>query len=205
MTKITAFIQSLKEQPHSQKLFNPYIDTDLANNLECYLRMMRQQKGRKILLVCEAPGYLGCRLTGIPFSSCHLIRNSSHPFLKRLNKRVKLQSETRENSAQAVWQYLSGNEIVPLFWNAFPFHPHKLKAPTTNRKPSSMEIRLGVQFLKALADIYKVEKVASVGKSGLQAAQLAFPVSDIIYIRHPSYGGKNDFINGMNKFLKESK
>ena len=68
-----------------------------------------------------------------------------------------------------------------------------------------MEIRLGVQFLKALADIYKVEKVASVGKSGLQAAQLAFPVSDIIYIRHPSYGGKNDFINGMNKFLKESK
>ncbi|MFT5211653.1 MAG: hypothetical protein ACI9CE_003394 [Flavobacterium sp.] len=210
MAKIKAFIQSLQEQPHSNMLFNPYIDTDLANNLECYLRMMRGQKSRKILLVGEAPGYLGCRLTGIPFSSCHVIRHSAHPFLKRLHKRVKLQSETKENSASAVWQYLldlslSEKEIVPLFWNAFPYHPHKSKETKTNRKPSSAEIRMGVPFLKALADIYKVEKIASLGKSGLQAAQLAFPSAKIKYIRHPSYGGKKDFINHMNEFLKQSK
>ena len=201
MTTINAFTQSLQTQAHSQKLCNPYRDPNLANNLGCYLRMMRRQKGRKILIVGEAPGYRGCRLTGIPFSSCHLLKNSKHPFLAQLNKRLNLSSELKENSAQTVWQYLSDKEIVPLFWNAFPYHPHKLKAPKTNRKPSSKEVYLGVQFLKAIGDIYQVEKIASLGRSGFQAAEIAFPALDIRYIRHPSYGGKKDFIRGMDNFL----
>ncbi|MFT7684909.1 MAG: uracil-DNA glycosylase [Candidatus Azotimanducaceae bacterium] len=204
MAKIKAFIQLLQKQPHSQALFNPYLDANLANNLEHYLRMMRRQQGRKTLLVGEAPGYLGCRLTGVPFSSCHLILNSEHVFLSRLNKRVKLQSETKETSAQTVWQYLLDKKTVPLFWNAFPYHPHKSKAPKTNRKPNASEIRQGVQFLEALDDIFKVEKVASLGRAGLLAAQLAFPQSKPKYIRHPSYGGKKDFIKGMNSFLNET-
>lgn len=202
MPKITAFVQSLKNQRHTSTVYNPYLIQDFADNLEKYLRSMQKQKGRHTLLVGEAPGYRGCKHTGIPFSSSYLLKNSQHPFVSRLGKRILLHSNTKENTAQIVWEYLQKCNVVPLFWNAYPFHPHAVNNRLSNRPPKKVEIERGMSFLENLGAIFKVDKVASLGRAGLFAAEHAFPHLSVDYIRHPSYGGKKDFVLGMNAFLR---
>jgi len=153
------------------------------------------------LLVGEAPGYRGCRETGIPFSSSNLLLTSNHPFIRRIRKKIKLDTDIKESTANIVWQYLEDAPSVPLFWNAYPFHPHRKNENQSNRKPNATEIKQGIHYLQMLGEIFRLDRVAGVGRSGVQAAEKAFPKKDIIYIRHPSYGGKNDFITGMTRFL----
>ncbi|MBL4682814.1 MAG: uracil-DNA glycosylase [Pseudomonadales bacterium] len=202
MPKITAFVQSLQDMENTSTVYNPYLIQDFADNLEKYLRSMQKQKGRHILLVGEAPGYRGCRHTGIPFSSSYLFQNSHHPFISRLGKRIQLHSESKETTAQIVWDYLLKQELVPLFWNAYPFHPHLEGNELSNRSPKKAEIIKAMIFLKMLGEIFNVEKVASLGRAGSFAAENTFPHLSIRYIRHPSYGGKKDFVQGMNAFLR---
>ena len=97
------------------------------SNLERYFMFMWEQKS-EILLVGEAPGYNGCRLTGVPFSFEDIIRNGVskgrvfgvHNGYKASTKKVK-----KEQSASAMWSVLETLDSLPLLWNAFPFHPHK--------------------------------------------------------------------------------
>ena len=106
-----------------------------------------------------------------------------------------------ENTAAIVWRYLSTRKTTPLFWNSFPFHPHPENSREKNRAPTSVEIDEGVVYLAALHRLYQPRVVAGIGKAGLKCAQRAFPDADIRYIRHPSYGGKREFSEGMDEIM----
>ena len=201
MSSIESFVESLKLQQNTSTVSNPYLSDDLAANLQCYLEAMMSVAGKRVLLVGEAPGFKGCKLTGIPFSSGKMIEESDHRLFRSIKKELTISEIDSENTATMVWEYLARKRTIPLFWNSFPFHPHPENNLHKNRAPNKNEIATGVSYLQNLAEIFQPERIAGIGHAGTRCATLAFPDREIAYIRHPSYGGKSDFVKGMNKLL----
>lgn len=201
MNRINELIKELSRRKNSPTVTNPYLNRDNVDNLRCYLNFMCNMAGKRVLLVGEAPGYKGCNLTGIPFTSGQVFERFEHPLLDTIKNRLKLERIESENTATIVWDYLSRKKHAPLFWNAFPFHPHPPGKINNNRKPNAREIHEGVQYLLTICQIFQPELLAGIGEVGVEGAKIAFPELDIAYIRHPSFGGKADFIKGMDKLL----
>lgn len=201
MSLIEEFITELVMHKNTATVSNPYLDQNIADNLRLYLNAMIKMEGKRILLVGEAPGYKGCKITGIPFTSGKAFERFDHPLLKDIGSQLKLSKIESENTATIVWEYLSKKACTPLFWNSFPFHPHPKGNENKNRAPTSEEVKIGIAHLKRLHSIYKPDVIAGVGGKGVECAKKSFPKDNIVYIRHPSFGGKSEFIAGMDKII----
>jgi len=211
MSKIESFLETLQRKKNTPTVTNPYLDDGVVNNLRLYLEYMFEhmsvQPGRRVLLVGEAPGYKGCRITGIPFSSVKVLMSTEHPLFDTIKSQLYLSDDAlrdmaSENTATIVWHYLVNKKTVPLFWNSFPFHPHPKGKKNKNRAPNSKEIAQGVAYLQQLYAIFQPEIVAGVGVKGVECARKAYPELSVKYIRHPSYGGKSEFVEGMNSIIQ---
>lgn len=195
---LETLLESLSERESSEIVFNQYQDEGIRNNLRLYLGYLIRNRP-DILMIGEAPGYRGCRLTGIPFTSGVVIKNSRHKIFKEIGGKIKLHQVVSENTATILWDFLDNDRPVPILWNAFPFHPHDSDMPESNRKPDVMEIEEGKKYLKIVYDLFKPKKICSLGRIGETVLKEMFSNGKIIYIRHPSYGGKKNFIEGMQK------
>ena len=171
-------------------------------NLSLYLGQMAAVRPA-LLLVGEAPGYRGCRLTGVPFTSeAILLEEDIWPFGRSAGyrKASKLNDVSKEATATMVWSALDGVWPRPLLWNAFPFHPHRPGWPLSNRQPLVDELKLGARILAELMDLIPVQVVAAVGNSAAKALTHV-GVSDYHMLRHPSHGGKALFQAGLEKLI----
>ncbi len=202
MPAIDDLIEELRSFPNTAYVTNPYLVDAVAENLRIYLEEMCSISGRRVLLVGEAPGYRGCGITGIPFTSGAVIEKLDHPIFESLRERLWLSKIESENTASIVWNYLLDKDKTPLFWNSFPFHPHPINNPKKNRAPTREEIQFGVGMLKNIYELFRPDSVAGIGRCGVSCAGSAYPDKKISYIRHPSYGGKTDFVEGMDKILE---
>lgn len=104
----------------------------------------------------------------------------------------------KENTATMVWETLQNNEFYPLLWNAFPFHPFKGNNPDSNRAPSKVELNTGLEFIKEIINLFNIKDVVAIGnkaQESLNGIQIQCKK-----IRHPSRGGKNEFVTGI-KFI----
>ena len=211
MSSIDELLNKLVKYPNSDIVANPYHEEYAVDNLKQYFEYMFNQDGKRILLVAEAPGYKGCAITGIPLTSGRVFQEISHPLLLNLKDKIylpRLESENTATIAQRhifdviVWSYLATKKTTPLFWNSFPFHPHHQGNLSSNRSPNSSEVKYGSEILRELCKIYQPEAIAGIGKKGLAVLQQTFSGQFFDYIRHPSYGGKLQFIEGMNNIIK---
>jgi len=193
------FLNLLKERESSDTVCNQYKDKEILNNLKLYLQFLLENK-HDVILIGEAPGYRGCKITGIPFSSGNIIKESKHKMFQELRNKIKIRQVIAENTAKIFWDFIE-NKNLPILWNAFPFHPHEKFKPNTNRKPTKSEIKEGEKYLLMIYELFKPKKICSLGKVGEAILKNIFPDKEIIYIRHPSYGGKAEFIKGMNNFV----
>ncbi len=202
---IQNFIQQLSQYPSDRTVFNPYYGKEYESNirrhnLTLYLQQMTALNPT-VLLMGEAPGYKGCRKTGVPFSSEHLLRH--HSFFKQRAYHFIPSSEplTKENSATMIWDELQHWKRPPLVWNSYPYHPHLPDQAKTNRSPRQKEVLEGRVPLKQLMTLFNIEHIIAVGrKAEQQAEQLKF---DHTYVRHPSFGGKQSFKQGMKRLRIE--
>jgi len=172
------------------------------HNLQRYLQQLRGLRPA-LMLVGEAPGYNGCRLTGVPFSSEALLADGvldGTLFTSAHGYRIAKAPYTREQSAAIVWEVLQRHGKAALCWNAFCFHPHKPNVTDSNRKPTLAEIGTAAPFLKALLTLFpSVTTVVAVGNSAEQALKrLGIPHAKV---RHPAHGGKPKFTAGMDALL----
>jgi len=208
---IERFLSALAQTIPPDDTYNEYGAGDIRNaerlaNLGRYLTTM-QARQPQAMLVMEAPGYRGCRLTGVPVTSRKLLREGvpelglfgeeqgytlpDDPGFERIHG---------EPSATIVWGTLAALGKAPLIWNTFPFHPHKHGEPLTNRRPRKREIEQhGVPFLNALLDIFRPNQVIAIGNVAHET--LTGLGMDVMRVRHPSQGGKNDFVAGLTSLL----
>lgn len=176
------------------------------HNLRLYLAAMLVQEP-SLLLVGEAPGYRGCRLTGIPFTSEYIILNDLNKLgvfadSTRFRKTAEWPKVEREATATMVWQAAATLNPLPLLWNAFPFHPHRAGQPQSNRPPRVNELAAGLPFVEALVDAFAIQRIIAVGKKA--ASSLARARLPHTALRHPSHGGKRDFLEGLASLANDT-
>jgi len=82
-----------------------------------------------------------------------------------------------------------------MLWNVFPLHPHAPGDAMTNRCHKKSERLLTWPFMLALLELLQPRKLVAIGRdAGLALSDLNI---DISIVRHPSYGGQADFVNGI--------
>ena len=193
-------LRSLSKRESSHTVFNQYQDQDIRDNLRLYFDYLLRNR-HEVFIVGEAPGYNGCRLTGIPFTSGISIGESAGKVFKEIGRKIKLREVASERTATIFWDLLGDDRPVPILWNAFPFHPYISGIARSNRKPDALEIEEGKEYLKIVYELFKPKRFCSLGRVGEATLMELFPDEKVIYIRHPSHGGKKDFISGMQTVL----
>lgn len=189
-------LRRLSRRPSSRAVWNPYRDPDLLHNLRVYLTYLLCHHP-DVLIVGEAPGYRGCRLTGIPFTSGTVIQRARHVMFRELGSALKLDHVVSESTATALWNTLGENRPVPILWNAFPFHPHQRARRESNRRPHAAELAEGQPYLKLLYDLFQPRRLCGLGRVGQRALHAAFPDVKMMAIRHPAHGGQQAYLKGM--------
>jgi hypothetical protein len=146
------------------------------------------------VLLGEAAGYQGCKVSGIPFTSERLILEGAIPRIAvppgRLSSRPRPWSEP---SATTVWKTLHGLGIASrtVLWNAYPWHPYKPGALHSNRTPSRVERQAGVTVVQGFLRLFPGAQVFAVGRNAENSlAELGIPAT---CLRHPSMGGAAAF------------
>jgi hypothetical protein len=134
-----------------------------------------------VLLVGEAAGYRGARVSGIPFTSERQLTGTGP-------------AEATATVVQRVLAELGLDEEI-LLWNVVPTHPHRPGRPRSNRRPTRPEVEEGLPFLRQLA---RGRRVLAIGR--LAEAVLGAP-----YVRHPSHGGACAFAAGLRSNLLTSR
>ena len=154
--------------------FNFYRDGERAelrrDRLAAYLQ---ERGGARFLLVGEAAGYRGARVSGVPFTS----------------ERQLTGDPPGEASATIVHRVLAelGLSDDVLLWNVVPTHPHRPGRPASNRPPTRAETEAGMPFLRELAEGRRVVAVGRVAERVLGRP----------CVRHPSHGGAALFRAGL--------
>ncbi|HEY0142441.1 MAG TPA: uracil-DNA glycosylase [Thermoanaerobaculia bacterium] len=170
-------------------------------NLRLYLEQLAAI-GPRMLLIGEAVSHRGGRLTGIAFVSETVmlagvetlngrILGADHGYRKATDG-PRLSTEA---SATMVWGTIKNIDPLPLLWNAFPFHPFHEGEPESNRVPSAAELLIGQRFIGQLMTLFAFDQIVAIGnQAALSLTKLAIPHTKV---RHPSMGGKNEFIAQM--------
>jgi hypothetical protein len=204
----TDFIRLLKRH-RAKHVFNPWADRNASDDLapngpqaRCARLLAHLSIQPTHVLIGEASGYQGCRITGIPFTSERLIIEGAIP---RQAAHARLSSRHipwSEPSATTVWSTLASLGIADttILWNAFPWHPYRAGESHTNRTPTPSERAQGLPVLHRLLDLYPGARVFAVGRHAESALlQIGRQAS---LLRHPSMGGAMLFRQALKAALK---
>lgn len=158
------------------------------------------------MLIGEAPGYHGCRLSGIAFTCEENFTKDIIPGIMGKEMGYKIFSDgkpEKELSASIVWPKLQDwyevHGSVPLLWNICPSHPHRENDVMSNRTPRKKEIEKGLKYFFELVDIFDIQCIGCIGKKSYDTLK-EFD-SNLIYLRHPSCGGINKFREMVDKLM----
>ncbi len=154
------------------RTFNQYAEGPRGELLrERLVGYLEDRADAPVLLVGEAPGYRGARVSGIPFTS----------------ERQLTGSGPAEATATIVHRVLAELELEDdvLLWNVVPTHPG---TATSNRRPTRDEI-----------DGERLRSSASsrAAAASSQSAAIAHSALGGVYVRHPSHGGAECFRSGL--------
>jgi Uracil DNA glycosylase superfamily len=152
--------------------FNQYAASEL-----CRARLadhLARRADASLVLVGEAAGYRGARVSGIAFTSERQISGTG----------------PAEATATVVHRALAelGVEEETLLWNVVPTHPG---TATSNRAPTRVEVRSARPFLD---EVTRGRCVVAVGR-------VAASVLDAPSVRHPAHGGARAFAEGLRRVL----
>lgn len=167
----------------------------LAAHLDCDARF---------ILVGEAPGYRGCRYSGVAFTSERQLIEGAIPRIDRAGHRLSIRERPfSESSATIVWNtlYQLGVADKTILWNAVQLHPFKKGNVWSNRTPTDIELALGIEALQMLQKAFPKAKIIAVGKKAAGILRL-LGIPFAATVRHPANGGATLFANGLAEVLR---
>jgi uracil-DNA glycosylase len=167
---ISGFIERLVDA-RIGATFNFYRDGGravlLRSRLAAYLEARAEAP---LLLVAEAPGHRGARISGLPLTSERQLTGIGP-------------AEATATVVHSALEELGLADRV-LLWNVVPTHPGDERS---NRRPSRAEIAAGLPFARELA---RGRRVIAVGR-------IAHAEFGGDYVRHPARGGAPEFRRGL--------
>ncbi len=159
--------------------FNFYREGDGAERRRTRLSAyLAARAGAPLLLVAEAPGYRGTRVSGLPLTSERQLTGEGP-------------AEATATVVHAVLAELGLGDDV-LLWNVVPTHPHLRGRPASNRAPTRREVVASQPFLALLAR----------GRRPIPVGRLAHRVVGGEYVRHPAHGGSQAFREGLRRIVR---
>lgn len=218
---VSQFIQMLETFPSMSNVFNPWRDIDSVNdnsqaaaqqrrcNLHAYLT--ERQNRARVLLVGEAPGFNGCKFSGIAMTSERILLGH-HPKVAAdcvfdgpkartsvLTLKPLGMAEPTASIAWAMMHAAGFDSREFAIWNAFAFHPHRPEVALSNRAPTQSELDANQPILQAYLALFPQAQVIAVGR----VAQRTLHTLGIeaTAVRHPAMGGANEFREQMATLL----
>ncbi|MBD0291463.1 MAG: uracil-DNA glycosylase [Thermoleophilia bacterium] len=134
-----------------------------------------------LLLVAEAPGHRGTRVSGVPLTSERQLTGAGP-------------AEATATVVHAVLGELGVAGAV-LLWNVVPTHPHRRGNPESNRPPTRREVEGSAAFLALLAR----------GRQVIPVGRIAHQALGGEYVRHPAHGGAEEFREGLRRIARRKR
>ncbi|MBT5424657.1 MAG: uracil-DNA glycosylase [Bacteroidetes bacterium] len=157
------------------------------------------------IIIGEAPGYMGARFTGVPFTSEKLLVDQSiprvdHPKGERITTR---HIPWKEPSATIVWEELHKLQVADrtILFNAVPWHPEGKDGPLSNRTPNAAEKKAGQECLSLFFELFQEIPVIALGN--IASESLNRLSIEHTKIRRPANGGAPLFRAGANVFIQK--
>ncbi|HKB58760.1 MAG TPA: uracil-DNA glycosylase [Gallionellaceae bacterium] len=153
----------------------------------------------EFILTGEAPGYQGCRYSGVAFTSERLLGEGAIPRIPAPGGRLSTRRlPFSEPSATIVWKtlYRLGIAERTILWNAMQLHPYRTDNVWSNRTPGPDEIALGAPALRLLAAAFPRARIVAVGKKA-ECLLHEMGVDTAGAVRHPANGGATEFAEGL--------
>lgn len=188
-------------------VFNPYRDRcdqyDLADgpavrrrNLRSYLEAIREL-GTDTLWMGRDLGYRGGRRTGLAFTDENNLSVLAASYPGARPSKATIGPVVAERTATEIWTLLQQLESPPMLWNVFPFHPHEVGEPLSNRRYKAKELNAVHEINRTLIDWLGISRIICVGRDAQKYASTLGV--DVEVVRHPSYGGVVEFRQGIRK------
>lgn len=186
-------------------VFNPYSDVCPVHDREDAAALRRRNLERFLdaaldthvdtMWIARDLGYRGGRRTGVPLTDEIHLEHAGALLGGIALDRATQGPVVAERTAAVVWRVLGTIGVPAVLWNVFPLHPHGSDDPFSNRCHTRAEREATAPLLHALIALIKPKQIVAIGRD----AQLALDGLNvpIIPVRHPSYGGQTDFINGL--------
>ncbi|MBF2754391.1 MAG: uracil-DNA glycosylase [Gammaproteobacteria bacterium AqS3] len=200
-----AVLRSLR-QMRFDNVFNPYTDRcpvyDRINapliRGRCLGRVLRRAAATRLdaIWVGRDLGHRGGRRTGLAFADDvnlpgHLARWGLR------TQRATSGEPMAETTAAVIWDVLRQIESPIFLWNIFPLHPHRRGEPFSNRTHNAQEGRAGEELLIRMIEWLAPRRVIAVGGDAFAALSRRSAGVEVVRVRHPSYGGRSEFLNSM--------
>lgn len=204
--KIEKFIELLKKYETPKDRFNPWQQSDKSDissapalrcdNLKKYLM---ERPNPKYILIGESPS-IGARYTGIAMTSEEIFKNSN--LFNEYACTSKVQ-DTKEKTASIVWNDLKeyGQENF-VIWNAYAFNSKCFKSWYKKASATEKKESIYKEILTTFFDIFDYENsvIIAVGRDAEKSCKnFGF---DCIYLRHPSRGCQNKFVEGLKEIIE---
>lgn len=186
-------------------VFNPYADVCPRHDLPNAPRIRRDNllatfevaaRGIDELWIALEPGHKGARRTGLAMTDDH--RLALHG--ERWNvpvERATRDGPEKEQTAGIVWEALARTPKRVLLWNVFPLHCHVTDRPLSNRRHTKAERRVCAALTRSIVEMVGPSRIFAIGRDAQDAMVDVLPPS--IPVRHPSYGGKAEFLAGIGE------
>jgi hypothetical protein len=203
-SNVDEFVQRVADLKFD-RVFNPYAEV-CADHDDADAPAIRRRNltlvlnaavahGVDSLWIARDLGYRGGRRTGLALTDeVHLGAHASL-FGALPLARATIGPPVAERTATVIWQVLKDLQRPIFLWNVFPLHPHERNDPLSNRCHTRAERQACRPLLTWLLETLQPKAVIAIGRD----AQLALADLDISAkkVRHPSYGGQAEFMDGV--------
>lgn len=200
----TSFVKKLAKLQFKDT-FNPYADGceefdrgDAARirraNLELVINAALDVSVDSLWIARDL-GYRGGRRTGLALTDEAHLSDHAHLYGNLPLRRATLGPIVAERTARVVWQTIREINRPVFLWNVFPLHPHEPNDPLSNRCHTKSEREACRPLLTWLITNLRPKLIVAIGRDAGGALENMGVTAE--QVRHPSYGGQGEFIQGI--------